>query len=473
MTTIARATLVSVLGGVLACCNARNTPAESELAPVEVDFTENAGEFEVGSDVQFTVTLRNSEGQVAVAPADIPVVLRSPAGGNWTTTIRKGAKTSAIHWRPAKAGVFQITASAPGLAGESRFVPVKDVKEAGSHSTGTVPATGPGPAAGAKPVEVLPPPPPSMPVMSRKHASSSVEDAPALRLYVEPEPVDELNKTWTADVSFMLQTSTGALRNAVQDIPIVLTSRVSRLSPEQVTLPAGKATSRATPVHLVANHLGEDEIQAVSTIGSVSQKVHFRPAFPAAIAVNISPVELIGDGRSQATVSVRLIDSNRHLRSADEDVAVDLATTRGALEKTSVVIPKGTTAANTTITSTSLGIATITADAADLDEGTAVVTFVMPVHLVLLAVVGGILGAYIRAGRPGRSFNRRVLETLALGGATGLVFWLILLFGTLRATAALPFNPNAVPAANELGALLLGVGGGWLGRTFFSRVAHA
>jgi len=289
-----------------------------------------------------------------------------------------------------------------------------------------------------------------------------------LKLYVEPEPVDEVNRTWSADVSFMLQTATGVLKAATEDVQIDLTTRFARASPRQVTVPVGKATSRATPVHLIADRPGEDQVEGVSTIGRASQVVHFRPATPTAVAVAVSPTHVISDGRTAATVSVRLIDDTKHMRPAEDETEVLLASTSGSLKATSLKIPKGGRAAITTIVSTSSGPATITADAADLDEGTAIVQFVLPVYLVVFATLGGLLGAFVRSGNKSTSGARKFAESLAIGAVMGVVFWAILFFGVLRAAAALPFSPSDVPAGNQLGAGLLGFGGGWLGRSFFA-----
>jgi len=235
-----------------------------------------------------------------------------------------------------------------------------------------------------------------------------------------------------------------------------------------VTLPAGKATSRATPIRLVATRAGEDRLRAVSSIGSAEQVVRFLPALPTAVAVAVSPAEIISDGRTSATVSVQLVDVHKHLSKADGDVEVYLTTNLGQLKAASVVIAKGKSSASTTISSNQRGPATIQADAAGLDEGKGSVSFTLPIVLGLLATLGGVLGAFIRSGAPSNTRRRRIVENFAIGAATGVVFWLILLFGALRAASTvLPFDPTVVPAANEAGALLLGTGGGWLGRLLF------
>src|SRR5262245_48421371 len=190
-----------------------------------------------------------------------------------------------------------------------------------------------------------------------------------LRLYVEPDPIDEVNNTWAAEISFMLQNAKGELTPATRDIPIVLTSGFGRISPKQILLRAGKATTGATPVRLIAARPGEDRIRAISTIGSIESVVRYRPSFPTAVALNVSPAQSISDGRSQSTLSVRLVDAHKHAQRAEEDVEVYLAANLGKLKADTIVITKGTTTATTTITSTDRGIATISADAAGLEGG--------------------------------------------------------------------------------------------------------
>jgi len=94
---------------------------------------------------------------------------------------------------------------------------------------------------------------------------------------------------------------------------------------------------------------------------------------------------------------------------------------------------------------------------------------VLPIYLVAFATIGGLLGAFVRSGNPSKPGLRKLVESLAIGAVTGVVFWAILFFGVLKAAAALPFSPADVPAGNALGAGLLGFGGGWLGRALFGR----
>ena len=105
----------------------------------------------------------------------------------------------------------------------------------------------------------------------------------------------------------------------------------------------------------------------------------------------------------------------------------------------------------------------------DATEGAETIRFTLPILAVMFAVLGGVLGAFLRSGMPARTRRRRLAESLGIGAVAGAVFWLISLFGALStASSVLPFNVNVIPAANEAGALLLGVGGGWLGRRLFA-----
>jgi hypothetical protein len=497
--------------GVCACSALPNPPATP--VPVELDISENEPEFDVGGDVAFTVTLKNEEGQPTAALADTPLILTSPALGSLNGTVSKGTSSAVLHWRPDKPGVFQVRVTAHDIPPKSVLVPVKSA--AATTSPESKVQTPQSPIVEARPAEktIVPPLPtaagrgatvsreerpvdmiapkggaastseiterrgaarapaasaavaaPASAVSSASPSSAPV-DAPVLKLYVEPEPVDEVNRTWSADVSFMLQSAAGILKTAAEDVQIDLSSKSARLSTHQVTVPAGKATSRATPIHLIADHSGEDLVEGVSMIGRASQVVRFRPAEPTAVAVTVSPTQVVSDGRSTATVSVRLIDDTKHMRPAEDETEVLLASTSGSLKATSLKIPKGGRAATTTIVSTSRGPATITADAADLDEGTAVVQFLLPVSLIVFSTLGGVFGAFVRSGTPSAGRARKLVENLSIGAIMGIVFWAILFFGVLKAAAALPFNPADVPAGNELGAGLLGFSGGWLGRS--------
>jgi len=460
-------------------CSASPTEQPAQ-APLELDVTQNAPEFDVGSDVAFTVSLKGERGQPTAATADTPVTLSSPAVGSMKTVIPQGSTSAVIHWRPDKPGVFQVQATAAEMAPKAVLVPVKSPATSSPSEAAPVP-TAPSPAP-SPPTDRLRPTAKRGGVVARDlkigenvnaranaaRPPSVIGDLPVLKLYVEPEPIEEMNRTWSADVSFMLQTAAGALMPAKEDLSIDLTTRFAHVSPRQVTVPAGKGTSRATPIRLVADGPGEDEIQGVSAIGRVSQVVHFRSPAPTTVAVTVSPIQVISDGRSVVLVSVRLIDDTKRLRAADFDTDVELASTNGILKESSLTIPKGGSAATTTIVSMSRGPATITADAAGLDEGSATVLFVLPLYLIVFSTVGGVLGAFVRSDKSSKS-GRRVFENLAIGAVMGVVFWAILFFGALKAVAALPFNPTDVPAGNELGSALLGFAGGWLGRSFLGR----
>src|SRR6266508_1430129 len=388
--------------GSAACAPSSEPPAQ---VPVELDITQSAPEFEVGSDVAFTVTLKNDLGQPITARSDTPVILTSPALGSLNAVIPEGSQSAVVHWRADKPGIFQVRATAHDMAPKAVLVPVKaasprpqnessDVKPppqaidearptmktiippapgaAGRGATVSVdehttkrsrstisrnPATSaiaPG-AATATSARVRP----TSETAVSSTASSSIAainapapDGPVLKLYVEPEPVDAVNRVWSADISFMLESATGVLRTAPEDVQIDVTSRFARVSPRQVIVPAGKATSRATPVHLVADRPGEDQIEGVSTIGRASQLVHFRPAAPTAVAVAVSPMQVISDGRTAATVSVRLVDDTKRMRPAEDETEVVLVNSSGSLKATSLMIPKGGRTAATTIVST-------------------------------------------------------------------------------------------------------------------------
>jgi len=55
---------------------------------------------------------------------------------------------------------------------------------------------------------------------------------------------------------------------------------------------------------------------------------------------------------------------------------------------------------------------------------------------------------------------------LALGAALGFVFFVLAMFGAVGALPKLALPIEKIPSVNELGAFVLGVVGGWLGRRF-------
>jgi ribosomal protein L40E len=87
------------------------------------------------------------------------------------------------------------------------------------------------------------------------------------------------------------------------------------------------------------------------------EKPPVTPPPPAAtrLVIQAEPAEILADGKSQSTITVKLQDDSGRLMAALADTEVKVATTRGTLEAPVVKIPKGKDTETTVLTSSTEG----------------------------------------------------------------------------------------------------------------------
>jgi len=207
-------------------------------------------------------------------------------------------------------------------------------------------------------------------------------------------------------------------------------------------------------------------------LGTVDRQVVYNLPEPSQLTIEANPREVVNDGRTSVNVSVLLLDSaNRPTSYPDRDVDVFLTASLGELPVRQVRIPKGTSFAEATLTSTRHGEARIAARATGLAEAATTVRFLFPILMLNLAVLGGVLGGYVRAGRGSFSANwwPNLWRNLVLGAILGVVFYGLAFFGAVTAVpkAEIPVEIAKIPTFNELGAFVLGFIGGVVGRQFW------
>src|SRR5262249_19337842 len=117
------------------------------------------------------------------------------------------------------------------------------------------------------------------------------------------------------------------------------------------------------------------------------------------------------------------------------------------------------------------GRATISAVAQGLQGDDDVVTFVLPWMLIPLSIGGGIAGAVLRA--PRRKRTAQFAIDLAIGGVLGFVVFGFPLSGSPSVVPGLPAETLENLALNELGAALLGLVGGYLGRRYLETLVES
>jgi ribosomal protein L40E len=93
------------------------------------------------------------------------------------------------------------------------------------------------------------------------------------------------------------------------------------------------------------------------------------PPAPTKLVIQTEPTEILADGKSTSTVTVKLQDNSGRLITALADTEVKVAASRGTLETPVVKIPKGKDTETTVITSsTESGPITISASALGLQS---------------------------------------------------------------------------------------------------------
>lgn len=200
-------------------------------------------------------------------------------------------------------------------------------------------------------------------------------------------------------------------------IEMLITGDVDTVSPERVTL---TRTNDLRPIELQALHPRDPVSVTIIPMAISSANVASKnetivvPIVWAELSVTVSPVTIQGFGLETAEVTVR-----SHGLRQPEGVEVALATDRGSLEATTLVLNDQGSAA-TTIRSVSSGVARIEARGTTAQQPAhAELTFAVPWFFVFFAVAGGMVGAILRWGKQRRD------------QATGRPLWIKLILGAL------------------------------------------
>ncbi|HEV2495478.1 MAG TPA: hypothetical protein VG204_20670 [Terriglobia bacterium] len=482
-------------------CPGSQLLAQASSIPVRLQLEASKREVEAGGKVAVTVSLRNYRNQSVPALQDLEVAIDSDAGQATTVVIPAGKASSQLEMVPSRPGLERITARSPKLSPGTLLLVVTASKAA--ETAGTMPSregaglhvtspaathrtTGSAAAAAAAPSRaakaersVAPgiasesptggpsPPPPPPP------AANAGSQPSRLDVQIEPPEIFPEGNIWTTDVTVVALTANQQLAIAGADIPIQLTSNVGTLSTTHAVIPLGSASTAAETIRLTCQHSGNDVVSAVSPLGRAERQIIYNLQTPTQLRVEAKPVEVVNDGRTWVNVSVFLLGADERPTSySDRDLDVSLSPSLGTLEPSHVKIPRGTYWADAKLTSTRHGDAVVAASAPELTEArSAVIHFLFPWLVVVVSVAGGVLGGVVRTAKGSFSgkWQAHWARNLAVGAIFGLVFYVLAYFGATTAIpkAEMSINVALIPTTNELGSLVLGFVGGFVGRHFW------
>ena len=171
-----------------------------------------------------------------------------------------------------------------------------------------------------------------------------------------------------------------------------------------------------------------------------------------ALALGLLPGTAQGLGLQRIPVSVSVLGTRRA-----NPIHVKLSTDRGSLDPDTVVVGSGMI---TTVSwrTEGLGLATIQAHALGADDGRGTVNFIFPFVFLIAALLGGAVGAALRALQGSASSERSKLESIGigmLGGVVAAILYYAVGVSILKVDVKVPFfNEAAVFSLGVLAGLL-------------------
>ncbi len=495
------------LAVLLALCTVLAPLAYSQAAsvaslsqvPVRVDLNKTITRVAPGTRADYTVTLKNPAGHPVPAPEDTLVEITSQMLGQpLKVTIPKGQTSAAFYITTTNASsVANVTATAKGLRQGSSLMLVRPAQRApsGPMEPGRADRA---PAALPPHVAVLRP---EHPVILA-HAGSSEEvvsdavsstglpapsaappEAPPttgepgatkLNIHVVPEEIyPAANGGWMTSVLLTALDNAGNIAPVLQNVHVLLTTHLGTVSPREILLARGADSSYGQEIVLTSSRDGEDLLRAVSTLGPAELRVTYQAALPARLGVLPPTQTVLNDGKTEVAIDICLYDAANGLTSySDRDVNVTATSTRGTVEPSLLTIPKATSCAKAKVHSARDGESVISVKGpTSLAEGNATVKFLFPYMLILLAALGGFLGGLVKGyGKLATSqWWKHLLSSVGQAVIWGVLFWGLVVFGAVAAIPKTNIALSAISSTNELGALIIGVLGGYVGKRLLER----
>lgn len=438
--------------------------AQVKRVPASLELTPAAREASQGAAVTVTVGLLNYKEDPVDAPQRVDVTIESdllkrplrlaiPAGSH-------SARTQIVFDR---AGIAKLKASASGLADGYAVIAVR----AGSRGARWERLVD----------ELVARVQHFYPTLRAAESSSpcstdaSVPQRSGLWLEMLPPRVAARNGKWSARLVVAVVNERREPIAALDDIAVNLAPTVGVIDFERVVIPKGASTQE---VRVTSKTSGCDTIYAWSpTVGGVpGTHVEYERSLPSKVIVSPSAPEAVANGWTRVPITVLLKDEDNHVvHNPGSDLRVVLRSTLGTLSKNAVTVARGHSDSDDEVVlwSRRRGRAAITAAAEGLAGDPEFVTFTLPWLLIPLSVCGGIAGVVVRSPRRRRGLN--LLTDLAIGGVLGFVLFGLALFGIPTAVPGLQTETLANLTMNEIGAMLLGFLGGYVGRRYLDTMA--
>lgn len=458
--------------------------------PVRLELEKNFQQAQINSPTTITVLVKNSHGATVPAIKQETVRLRYE-GQAFVFTILPGQSSADFHVTPQNAGIQKIEVTSDDLGGATGFMQCMDSKvplrrlmistlPALKTSTppnlarkfpivGAVrnPQIDRSPAStagqGSTPAPLPPPPPPPA------APSTAAPVAATLKILALPDQVtqDAETGTWKTQVVLALMGQNDELIAADQDLSLHLSADKGFFNQQKVIPVIIKKDQPSTfdsPVTLSSDQPGTDVVHALSSMPEVQQTVVYQNPQPAGLRLDANPPSVINDGKSEMQIVVMLQDKAKHMIKATAETAVMLHTSRGTIDPAVVKIPAGQSYALATLTAAQHGDVTVNATADPLSSAQVVASFLFPWMMIIMASIGGLLGAFTH--NPRAAVSAHWWRVLVVGTIFGVIFSIAALLGVISSLPKLdlPVNITQIPSTNELGALLLGFVGGFLGK---------
>jgi hypothetical protein len=270
---------------------------------------------------------------------------------------------------------------------------------------------------------------------------------------------------WTTTVLVAVLNDRDEGVRVAEDLPIRLASTLGTVDPDALTIRRGES---AAFVQVTSTTPGVDTISALSPAieGRAEEKIEYEPGRASKLLIISTPSKVITNGRTSASITVLLRDEDDRVVSLpDRETRIVLRTDFGALSSASTSVAPGRPDSEPIVLeSARAGRATVTAIAQGFLEDSEEVKFVLPFLLIGLASAGGVGGALLRAPKGRRRAN--LGQSLAVGAFLGAIFFALGLMGVTGMVPAIPVATLERLTFNEVGACLLGIFGGYIGRRF-------
>lgn len=416
--------------------------AQASRVPVGLRLTLASAEARLGAKVPVTIGLKNFKGEPVAATERLDVAIESSLPATIEkVTIPAGKDSVATAIVFKRAGIAKLKASSGKL----------------SPGYGVISITQQAAAAPMRPAGIR--------LVAFREPAAGTPTGLRLGLKALASKVVPRNRVWTVTVLVAVLNEQREGVRVAEDLTVRLASTLGTVVPHELTIPRGES---ARFVEVTSSTAGVDTISALSPAieDKAEERIEYEQFRASKLLLISTPSKVVTNGRSTANIVVLLRDEDdRIVAVTDRETRVVLRTDFGALSTPSTVIARGRPDSEPIVlTSPRAGRATITAVAEGLETDSEEVSFVLPFLLIGLAAAGGVGGAVLRTPRGRR--RAQLGRSLALGAFLGAIFFALGMMGVPGMIPAIPLQTVERLTFNEIGACLLGICGGYLGRRF-------